>query len=273
MTLLHFKFVIRYFALSSTCLLTTFLLIANPLSIYAVSQSLKVFAKPLTLDQIIEIEKNPRPIVAKCVSTLQNSISRSDNLESFEKGRLELCDSIVSYLQNKCNEFKNLLEYCEQNLPALGVDTNLEVYYDQRTLQFNCLQNLSYVGPCKEYFSNSSRLTLKFPISVSIKEIGLNNNTGEMEMAFSINNPNPLDTKLVNLSYKVLKQGNMFFSGSVEGDLPANSSKVIKTKLGIIYPTLRSVIRSDTPFEIDGIYRYENFSSGIVNKSFNLFFQ
>ena len=48
---------IRYFVPLNTYLLAMFLLTANPVSIYAISQSLKEFAKPLTPEQIIEMKR------------------------------------------------------------------------------------------------------------------------------------------------------------------------------------------------------------------------
>ena len=119
---------------------------------------------------------------------------------------------LQNYLQNKCNEFKNLLPYCQDT----NHDTSL--YETERILQLNCLQNLTYVGHCKQYLYNSSRLTLKIPITLTIKDISLNRGTEDMEMTFSVNNTNPLDTELVSITYRVFIPRDGFFVDVIGDD-------------------------------------------------------
>lgn len=116
------------------------------------------FAKSLPSDQIEEVEKNPQSIINKCVDVLMGSKNHSDNLISYEKSQLDLCDSIALHFQDKCHDFNNLLPYCEFDINAsqkLGT-YSVDEYELKRITQLNCLKNIDYGSFCGDYFSNST---------------------------------------------------------------------------------------------------------------------
>jgi hypothetical protein len=128
--------------------------------VHAVIVLLSDIAKPLTPEQITELEKDPQFMVNKCVATVEDTKDHSDKLESYEKDQLQLCDNFMSYLQDKCHEFNNLLSYCEVDLRAsIEHDEHYVGRYDSaRSTQLNCLEDINYGSEyglsCKEYFSN-----------------------------------------------------------------------------------------------------------------------
>lgn len=118
---------------------------------YVHALSLSDIAKPLSPEQITELERDPQAMLNNCVTTLQDSKGHSDTLMSWDREKLALCDNFMSHLQNKCSDFNNLLDFCK---------IDLTLYDVERTTQVNCLENPNYSISCKDYFSNSSGVTI-----------------------------------------------------------------------------------------------------------------
>lgn len=141
----------RYTSNSLIIILTFLFLLPQTYNVHAILVLLSDIAKPLSPEQIAELERDPQGMLNKCLSTLQDSKGHSDTLMSWDEDKLALCDNFMSHLQNKCSNFNNLLDYC-------GID--LILYDVERTTQLNCLENRNYSTTCKDYFSNSSGVTV-----------------------------------------------------------------------------------------------------------------
>jgi hypothetical protein len=109
---------------------------------------------------------------------------------------------------------------------------------------------------------------------------------GDINTTFNVSNPNGLPVKLISISYDVFKNGTKLVSGGIGWLAPdptpcPNCNYTIgytiepvttsefSDKQSFIHPKAASIITSNTPFTINGTYRYENSSSGIVSKQFN----
>jgi len=181
--------------------------------VHAVVVALSDIAKPLTAEQIAELERDPQSMVNKCVSTLQESKGHSDTLMSWDKDQLALCDSFMSHLQNKCFDFSSLLEYCE--LDPYFVTPSVAGYDLQRKTQLNCLENSSYSTSCSEYFSNSSAISAASNFAATLPPMpgAASNATEAMTQAKNLLNmassalPNSTE-ELINEAEKLINAAN-----------------------------------------------------------------
>lgn len=104
-------------------------------------------SKPLTSEQISAVETNPISMIDTCTSKLHNKSFSSEE-------QLKLCDSSMVYLQNKCNQLSNIINYCPHmigmdNASQLATsDEHIQVFPDeyifQRRLDLQCDINHNY---------------------------------------------------------------------------------------------------------------------------------
>jgi len=98
-------------------------------------------SKPLTPEQISAVETNPITMIDTCTSKLHNKAFSSEE-------QLKLCDSSMVYLQNKCNQLSNIINYCPHMIgmdnasQASTSDEHIQVFPDEyifnRRLDLQC---------------------------------------------------------------------------------------------------------------------------------------
>ena len=241
----------KFLTYFSICLSSLFV-IASPLAIYAIPQSLSENAKPLTPEQTQEIEKSPNFILAKCLNDLELSKHLSkglvENLSFIKNARLQLCDSFAHYLKNKCHNLQDLLQYCEFD-PSTKIAT-IDKYEAERL----------------------AKLTL--PLSLEIKDIGAKNITGlrTLSITLSVINPNLLDTNLVGVSLDVFNEGNLIHSilSKETSNIPAFSAHNVTEGLVLIDKEASNIVPTNSTWRIRGSLNYENFTSGVVSQPIDI---
>ena len=128
------------------------LLVFNLHMVYGIAPlSLNEIAKPLSPDQISEVERDPQYMVGQCSSTLEKTLGHSDKQTPSENDQIALCDNFMLHLKNKCGDFSNLLQYC-----GLDKGNIVDAYEVHRITQLQCLEDINYDDICIDYFSNST---------------------------------------------------------------------------------------------------------------------
>jgi hypothetical protein len=223
----------------------------------------------LNEEQIKEVEKDPISIVDGCSYRVGLKLDPG-----------ELCDSFSNYLHDKCERLDNLPDYCGP----------VAVYHPKRTAQKECMSNTPLpndtlgIKSCIDYIVFNSTYS-KLPLNIKLNYIYFNNFNATVDAAFSLYNPNPVAKKLFNVAYIAAKQGNKVASGFL-GDVMSNhtncsdfcgyfigpfETKDFAIPSGEVSSSAWSNIQNNTPYQINGIYKF-NGSSGTEIKQFNFTF-
>jgi hypothetical protein len=246
----------------STFVILLFALISSiPTNISLYAQNVNI---TLTPEQVNEVEKDPYSIIQGCSYRLGQKLDPG-----------KLCDAFTNYLHDKCERLDYLSDYCGP----------IAIYFPKRIIQKQCLLNfplpndVAGIERCVKYVVFNPTYA-NIPLRLTLKSIDFDTSDDSIKTVFSVFNPNAEAINLISISYNITKGGNKIASGGIGEsestvidcpifcfDVKPVSTRDIAIPLGVSNPGL---IQSSLPYLINGTYRFENSSSGIVSNQFNL---
>lgn len=211
----------------------------------------------LSAEQINEVEKEPGRIIENCSSRITSETDPG-----------KLCDAFYNYLNDKCKRLDNIPDYCGGTFSYAG----------KRSTQKACnldpplLNDTEGVKKCFEYVDYGS--IYPGALLLSLEGVRLDKAYGVIEPKFSLLNLNKYSIGFISIIYTISKQGHKLSSDWI-GDGAPNPTSAMEEILPlgsqeyVGHGKLTSAVNTLAPYVVNGTYRYQNQSSGVVTKQFN----